>query len=128
MRALTTLFVWNPIRTQPAPKHRDAAHMRRSAAVPLPRLHEPDASGRSEFLQGGSMHAHPRRTPKQNAPGHGDPRAFALPREIGVTDLREGISRLSESGCQVVPFIARKQARVAMVARHAWLVCGNETE
>jgi hypothetical protein len=27
---------------------------------------------------------------KQNAPGFGDPRAFALPREIGVTDLREG--------------------------------------
>lgn len=26
---------------------------------------------------------------KQNAPGYGDPRAFALPREIGVTDLRE---------------------------------------
>ena len=29
------------------------------------------------------------RTPKQNAPGVGDPRAFALPREIGVTDLRK---------------------------------------
>ena len=26
--------------------------------------------------------------PKQHAPGYGDPRAFALPREIGVTDLR----------------------------------------
>lgn len=65
---------------------------------------------------------------KQDAPGVGDPRAFALPREIGVTDLREGISRLSESGCQAVPFIARKQTRVATVARDAWLVCGNEAE
>ena len=75
------------------------------------------------------MHAHPPgERQKQNAPGYGDPRAFALPREIGVTDLREGISRLSESGCEVVPFIARKQTRVATVARHAWLVCGNEAE
>jgi hypothetical protein len=75
------------------------------------------------------MHAHPPgERQKQNAPGYGDPRAFALPREIGVTDLREGISRLSESGCQAVPFIARKQTRVATVARDAWLVCGNEAE
>jgi len=65
---------------------------------------------------------------KQNAPGYGDPRAFALPREIGVTDLREGISRLSECDCQVVPIAAHKQARIAAFARHAWLVRVDEME
>jgi hypothetical protein len=59
---------------------------------------------------------------KQNAPGYGDPRAFALPREIGVTDLHEGISRLLENGCQVAPFIAHEQACIATFARCIWLV------
>jgi hypothetical protein len=59
---------------------------------------------------------------KQNAPGYGDPRAFALPREIGVTDLREGISRLSENDCQVAPFVTHEQACIAAFARCMWLV------
>ena len=65
---------------------------------------------------------------KQNAPGYGDPRAFALPREIGVTDLREGISRLLENDCQVVPFIAHEQASIAAFARCIWLVQAGEAE
>jgi len=57
---------------------------------------------------------------KQDAPGVGDPRAFALPREIGVTDLRKGISRLSADDCQVEPFAAHEQACIAAILRRAW--------
>jgi hypothetical protein len=70
----------------------------------------------------------PRERQKQNAPGFGDPRAFALPREIGVTDLREGISRLSESHCQAVLFTAHEQACIAVFARRIWLVRIGEVE
>jgi hypothetical protein len=70
----------------------------------------------------------PRKRQKQNAPGYGDPRAFALPREIGVTDLHEGISRLWENGCQVVPFITHEQASIAAFARRIWLVQVGKAE
>jgi len=65
---------------------------------------------------------------KQNTPGYGDPRAFALPREIGVTDLHEGISRLLENSCQVVPFTTHEQARITAFARCIRLVQVGEAE
>ncbi len=55
---------------------------------------------------------------KQNAPGYGDPRAFALPREIGVTDLREGKS--VDDGNRFIRsmhFTAQKQAGAAIITR-----------
>ena len=53
------------------------------------------------------------RTQKQNAPGFGDPRAFALPREIGVTDLRGRIRSMDENKGQQMPLIAHARQRVA---------------
>jgi hypothetical protein len=54
------------------------------------------------------------RTPKQNAPGFGDPRVFALPREIGVTDLRERIRSVRAKG---MPHFAQARLRSAIYAR-----------
>lgn len=53
---------------------------------------------------------------KQNAPGYGDPRAFALPREIGVTDLRAGSVDYRKTICQRQPFAAQEHACIALVA------------
>lgn len=55
--------------------------------VPLPRWRTPpDASGRSGTVKH-SMHAHPLANAGNKTPPGGNPRAFALPREIGATDL-----------------------------------------
>ena len=61
------------------------------------RSRAPASTARSRMLQGEANSFKvircmriPGERQKQNAPGFGDPRAFALPREIGVTDLRGG--------------------------------------
>lgn len=93
------------------------------------RSRAPASAASSRMLQGETDSANfvrcmgiPCERQKQNAPGFGDPRAFALPREIGVTDLREGISRLSEDACHTERFTAQKQACIAACARRMRLV------
>lgn len=78
------------------------------SALALSRSRAPASAMTDRMLQGETNSANlllcsvfrymgiPCKRQKQNAPGHGDPRAFALPREIGVTDLHEGINRLLE--------------------------------
>ena len=57
------------------------------------------------------------RTPKQNAPGCWNPRAFAWPREIGVTDLRDAKGSVDVGGAEVIPLAALGQKRIAPFAR-----------
>ena len=57
------------------------------------------------------------RTPKQNAPGCWNPRAFAWPREIGVTDLRDAKGSVDVGGALVIPLAAFGQKRIAPFAR-----------
>lgn len=65
----------------------------------------------------------PRERAKQNAPGFGDPRAFALPREIGVTDLRKRIRSIDKINDGQMPSIVRAQQRIAFIARRQTDLC-----
>ena len=52
----------------------------------------------------------------ENAPGCWNPRAFAWPREIGVTDLRDAEGSVDGGGAQIIPLAAKLQ-RIAPFAR-----------
>lgn len=69
---------------------------------------------------------------KQNAPGCWNPRAFAWPREIGVTDLRDAKGSVDVGGAEVIPHAACGQKRIASFARaqarialERWQQCSN---
>lgn len=68
-------------------------------------------------------HEHPSRTRKTKRPRFGDPRAFALPREIGVTDLRERIRSIDKINDGQMPSIVRAQQRIAFIARRQTDLC-----
>ena len=53
----------------------------------------------------------------ENAPGCWNPRAFAWPREIGVTDLRDAKGSVDVGGALVIPLAAFGQKRIAPFAR-----------
>ena len=53
----------------------------------------------------------------ENAPGCWNPRAFAWPREIGVTDLRDAKGSVDGGGAEVIPLAAFGQKRIAPFAR-----------
>ena len=76
------------IRLPPVPKHPGTAHPERLRDVSLPRasnarmLRERDAIALDRVIPLCERQ-------NENAPGCWNPRAFAWPREIGVTDLRD---------------------------------------
>ena len=53
----------------------------------------------------------------ENAPGCWNPRAFAWPREIGVTDLRDAKGSVDKGGAVVIPHAACGQERIAPFTR-----------
>ena len=53
----------------------------------------------------------------ENAPGCWNPRAFAWPREIGVTDLRDGEGSVDAGGAEGIPLAVFGQQRIAPFAR-----------
>ena len=53
----------------------------------------------------------------ENAPGCWNPRAFAWPREIGVTDLRDAKGSVDGGGAEIIPLAATGQKRIAPFAR-----------
>ena len=57
------------------------------------------------------------RTRKNKTPPGWNPRAFALPREIGLTDLRGRIRSMDENQGEQMPCIARARQRIAISAR-----------
>lgn len=67
----------------------------------------------------------------ENAPGCWNPRAFAWPREIGVTDLRDAEGSVDGGGAEIIPLaaklqciapFARAQARIAL---GRWQQCSD---
>ena len=104
------------IRLPPVPKHPGTAHPCAFAGFPASDQHCPDASGArcNRVLIVWISFA---RTPKQNAPGCWNPRAFAWPREIGVTDLRDAKGSVDVGGALVIPLAAFGQKRIAPFAR-----------
>ena len=53
----------------------------------------------------------------ENAPGCWNPRAFAWPREIGVTDLRDAKGSVDGGGAEIIPLADLEHQRIAPFAR-----------
>ncbi|MFK2890617.1 hypothetical protein [Dyella flagellata] len=101
--------------------------MRLKQPRPWPRRQlAPGASGRKnssvDRIHDGFSHENPLQTPKTKRPRDSDPRAFALPREIGVTDLRERNRSISKNFGQM-PFAAHAWQHIASMARRQTEMC-----
>jgi hypothetical protein len=107
----------------PALKHQSAAHMRSLQPRPCHgRRYDRVLQGGRKLPETESINAFrcmniPCKRRKQNAPGCGDPRAFALPREIGVTDLRRWDQSIKRKLLRMHAFNARARQRIAIFAR-----------
>lgn len=61
----------------------------------------------------------------ENAPGCWNPRAFAWPREIGVTDLRDAKGSVDGGGAEVIPLAAKLQCIAPFARAQACIALGR---
>ena len=107
--------VCNASRAPPVPKHQGTAHPCACAAFPASGQHARMPRERDAIALILWWVLCERRN--GNAPGCWNPRAFALPREIGATDLRDGRGSVDGVGAEVVPHPACMRKRDAPFAR-----------
>ena len=67
----------------------------------------------------------PLRTPKRNAPGCWNPRAFAWPREIGATDLRDAKGSVDGVGTEIIPLAVKRQRAAPFARAQARIALGR---
>ena len=62
---------------------------------------------------------------KENTPGCWNPRAFALPREIGATDLRDAKGSVDGVGTEIIPLAVKRQRAAPFARAQARIASGR---